>query len=165
MLIWHWIFDAKHQTLNTKHMMKSAFYDFINFQYSIKKRTPLGLWAGFTDWFQAGLSASSFWSFERIDLGRAGGFCWADMGCQIAVTVLPFDRRLRTCSAIPAGWEFGSTVATVTLLDDLMANPAVVWTPISGHKRALHTFFNGCTNHWNHPLNRAKFVKKKPGTN
>ena len=124
------------------------------------KATPLGLWAGFTDWFQAGLSVSSFWSFERIDLGRAGGFCWTDMGCQITVPVLPFHCRLRTCSAIPAGWEFGSTVATVTLLDDLMANPAVVWTPISGHKRALHTFFNGCTNHWYHSLSDEILQKK-----
>jgi hypothetical protein len=44
-----------------------------------------------------------------------------------------------------------------------MANPAVVGTPIRRHKRALHTFFDGCTNHWNHPLDKVNWYKKSRG--
>jgi len=48
------------------------------------------------------------------------------MGSQVTVTVFPLHFWLRACGAIPTGRIFGSTVATLALLDDLMANPAVV---------------------------------------
>ena len=82
------------------------------------------------------------------------------MGSQVAVAVFPLDFRLRACAAVPTGCIFGSPAAALTLLDDLMANPAVVGTPFCGHKRALHTFFDGCTNHWNHPLDMEILYKK-----
>jgi hypothetical protein len=44
-----------------------------------------------------------------------------------------------------------------------MANPLVVRTPFSGHERALNAFFNGCTNHWNHPLDYFLVCIKKAG--
>jgi len=48
------------------------------------------------------------------------------MGSQVTATVFPLGFRLRTRGAIPTGCIFGSTVASLALLDDLMANPAVV---------------------------------------
>jgi hypothetical protein len=42
-----------------------------------------------------------------------------------------------------------------------MANSAIVRTTLFSHKRAIKTFSNRCTNHWNHPL--SKIIKKKPG--
>ena len=85
------------------------------------------------------------------------------MGCQVAVSVFPFHGGIGTRCAIPTGWIFGTTAATLALFDDLMANPLVVRTPFSGHKRALNAFFNGCTNHWNHPLEFGFVCIKKAG--
>ena len=64
---------------------------------------------------------------------------------------------------------FGPTIAAVALLNDLMANPAVVGAAFFTHKRTLHTLFDGCTNHWNHLLINffksyyLNWVKKKAG--
>jgi hypothetical protein len=44
-----------------------------------------------------------------------------------------------------------------------MANPLVVGTPYGSHKRALIAFFDGCTNHWNHPLDDYLVFIKKAG--
>ena len=79
------------------------------------------------------------------------------MGCQIAISGFPLHGRFWTSGAVPTRWKLGGTVTTVALLHDLMANPAVVGTPGGGHKRALFTFTNRCTNHRNHPL--SWFIK------
>ena len=83
--------------------------------------------AGFTGRPRAALSASSFGSLERIDLGLGiSGCCVADMRGQITIAVFPLYGRFRTGCAVPAGRQFGTAVATLALLYDLMANPAVV---------------------------------------
>ena len=51
------------------------------------------------------------------------------MRSQVAIAVLPLYGRFRTGCAVPAGRQFGTAVATLALLYDLMANPAVVGTP------------------------------------
>jgi len=116
------------------------------------KKTPPGSWAGFTVGSQANLSAPSFRGLERIDFGLCRSGRSADMRSKVAITIFPFRSRFRASCAKPAGWELGTAVASLALLDDLMANPVVVRTPFSSHKRTLHTFFNSCTMHWNHPL-------------
>ena len=83
------------------------------------------------------------------------------MGCHVAVSVFPFHCGIGTGWAIPTGRIFVTTVATLALFDDLMANPLVVRTPFGGHKRALNAFFNSCTNHWNHPLENYLVCIKK----
>jgi hypothetical protein len=84
--------------------------------------------------------------------------------CHVAITIFPFGSWFRAGCAKPAGRKFSTTIATLALLDDLMANPVVVRTPFCGHKRTLHTLFNSCTMHWNHPLDLDYFYKKKLGT-
>jgi len=100
-----------------------------NIQFSLFKimGTPLKLRAGFTGRPQAALSATSFGSFKRIDFGLGSyGCCVADMRGQIAVAVFPLYGRFRAGSAVPTGLQFGTAVAALALLYDLMANPAVV---------------------------------------
>jgi len=44
---------------------------------------------------------------------------------KIAPAGFPFDRRIRTRHTIPSGIELDIAVATIALLHDLMANPAI----------------------------------------
>jgi hypothetical protein len=83
------------------------------------------------------------------------------MGGHITITVSPLNRGIRAGAAVPPGRVFRSPIATVTLLDDLMANPAVVTAPFNTHERALRTLFNRFTNHWNHPLQIFYFFNAK----
>ena len=63
----------------------------------------------------------------------------------------PFLCRIRASRAIPPRAVFQFAVAAFTTLYDLMTNPAIVGTPLFGHKRAFTSFPNCCTLHWNHP--------------
>ena len=94
----------------------------------------------------------AFGGLEWIDLGTRLHRGRTDMRGHIAVADLPFERRIGTGCTIPAGVDFHLTAAAVALFHDLMANPAVIRTALCGHERALSAFSNGCTNHWNHPL-------------
>ena len=69
------------------------------------------------------------------------------MGGQIAIAVLPFDGGFGTSTTVPAGLDFGCTVATFARFYDFMAKPAVVTASLGGHESALTTFTNGLTNH------------------
>lgn len=84
------------------------------------------------------------------------------MRCKVAITGFPFQRRIRTSCAVPFGRELSAPIAAITLLHDLVANPAIVGTPLCNHKRALNTFSNRCTNQLNHPLS-VKTQKKGLG--
>ena len=68
---------------------------------------------------------------SRIDFGflRNGG-C-ADMRCHVAIAIFPLHSRFGTGCAKPAGCELSAAIATLTLLDDLMANPVIISAPIS----------------------------------
>jgi len=74
------------------------------------------------------------------------------MRCQIAISVFPFQRGVRAGIAVPAGGKFLTAFAAFTLLYDYMANPAIIGTSLSGHKRTLFPISDSCTNHLNHPL-------------
>ena len=98
------------------------------------------------------LSPGALGCLERIDFLLFLRGCRGNMRCQIAVAVFPFLRRVRTCRAKPAGAVLQCAVAAVTTLYDFMTNPAIVGTPLFGHKWAFNSFSNCCTLHWNHPL-------------
>ena len=133
-----------------------------NLTLTIKKPRS-GVERGLPFGSRARLATRSFGGLQRIDFGLFGiGGC-ANMGCHIAVSVFPFHWGIGTGWAIPTGWKFRTAVATLAFIDDLMANPLVVSTPFSGHKRALYAFFNRCTNHWNHPLGYWIYSIKKAG--
>ena len=101
------------------------------------------------------LPPGAFGRFERVDLllflcGYRG-----NVRSQVAVAVFPFLSRVRARRTIPAGAVFQFTVAAVATLYGLMTNPAIVGTPLFGHKWAFASFSNCCALHWNHPqLNR-----------
>jgi len=48
------------------------------------------------------------------------------MGGQVAVSVFPFNGRIRTSGAVPAGRKFGAAITAVALLDDLMTNSTII---------------------------------------
>jgi hypothetical protein len=85
------------------------------------------------------------------------------VGCQVAVTLFPFDGRLGASAAVPTGAKLGRTIAALARFDDLMAESTVVAASLSGHKCTLGTFANGITNHNNH-LIYTNFDTKKPDT-
>ncbi len=97
------------------------------------------------------LVAASLGSFQRIDFGLGCNGVGRDVGCQIAIAVLPFHGRLGAGAAVPAGFDFGSSVATFTGFNDLMAESTVVTAAFGGHKGTLAAFANGLTNHGNYP--------------
>jgi len=105
------------------------------------------------------LPFTSFGGFERINLRFYGRRSLNNMRCKVAITGFPFQRRIRTSCAVPFGRKLSGPIAAIALLHDLVANPAIVGTPLCSHKRALDTFFNGCTNQLNHPLS-VKYQKK-----
>jgi len=47
------------------------------------------------------------------------------MRSKVAPTTFPFDSRIRARHTIPAGIELNIAVATIAVLHDLMANPAI----------------------------------------
>jgi len=89
---------------------------------------------------------------ERIDFGTRLHGGRTDVRGHVAVADLPFERRIGTGCTIPAGLDFHFTAAAAALFHGRMANPAVKRTALCGHERALSAFSDGCTNHWNHPL-------------
>jgi hypothetical protein len=91
-------------------------------------------------------------SLERINFGTRLQGGRTDMCGHVAVADLPFERRIGTRCTIPAGLNFQFAATAVALFNGLMANPAVIGTALCGHERTLSAFSNGCTNHWNHPL-------------
>jgi hypothetical protein len=74
------------------------------------------------------------------------------MACEITVSVFPLDFRIRTGTAKPSGFLLHGAVAALALFDDLMANPAVVGTPLGCHEGTFLTLAYCGTNHGNHPL-------------
>ena len=74
------------------------------------------------------------------------------MGRQVTIAVFPFHGRFRAGGAVPSGRKFGAAFAAIALFDDLVTNSTVIGASLRGHKGALHTFFNSCANHRNHPL-------------
>jgi hypothetical protein len=107
------------------------------------------------------LLGSALGSLQRINLLSLGSGHGFHMGSQIAVTVFPFRVRFRASGAVPFGCEFGFAVAAVTLLNDFMAQPAVVGTTGRRHKIAFLAFSDSCTKHWNHLLLQWFLTKKK----
>lgn len=71
---------------------------------------------------------------------------------QIAVAVFPLGGRLRAGAAVPAGFNFRRTVATLALFDDFMAQAAIVAASLCGHEGTFISFADRLTNHGNHPL-------------
>ena len=111
---------------------------------------------------KATLLVSSLGCFERINFCF---WCWSslcDMWSKVAISGFPFQWRIRACRAVPSGSVFNATIAAFTVLHDLVANSAIVRTPLCSHKRALKTFSNRCTNHCNHPLSEKN--QKKAGS-
>jgi len=98
------------------------------------------------------LPVASFGSFERINFCFAAVRNFDNMRSNVAISVFPFQCRIRTSRAVPSGRKFRTTITAITFLYDFMANPAVVRTPLCSHKRAIKTFSDRCTLHWNHPL-------------
>lgn len=100
--------------------------------------------------------------FDFVFIRRSG-----HMRCQIAFSIFPLYRRLRTGGTEPTRRELSTAITPVTLFYDLMANPAIVGTPFCRHKRAFHTLSHCCTNHWNHPpllqKNLLRTLRKKHG--
>ena len=93
------------------------------------------------------LLSGTLGSFERINfLGRLG-HAGADMGCQIAIAVFPFDRGFRAGRTIPARSDLEGTFTAFALLYDFMAYTAVISTALGRHKGAFHAIANGCTFH------------------
>ncbi len=71
-----------------------------------------------------------FGSLERIDLRRfLSGHC-GHMSRHITVADRPFSSRFGTGRAVPGRLHFDLAVATVTLLHDLVAYPAIVGTAL-----------------------------------
>jgi len=131
----------------------------------VDKKTPLYNGAGFTLKSKAMLPVASFGSFERINFCFAAVRNFGNMRSNVAISVFPLQRRIRTSRAVPSGWKFRTTIAAITFLYDFMANPAVVRTPLCSHKRAIKTFSDRCTLHRNHPLSFIlDSLKKGPET-
>jgi hypothetical protein len=108
------------------------------------------------------LPFTSFGGLERINLRFCDRRSLDNMRCKVAITGFPFQRRIRTSCAVPFGRKLSGPIAAIALLHDLVANPAIVGTPLCRHKRALDIIFNGCTNQLNHPLS-VKNQKKGLG--
>ena len=98
------------------------------------------------------LSTSAFGCFQRVNFGLGFVGFNGQMGRQITIAVFPLNGRFRTGGAVPTGRKFGAALAAIALLDDLVTNSTIIGASFSGHKGALHAFFNCCANHWNHPL-------------
>ena len=110
------------------------------------------------------LPVASFGSFERINFCFAAVRNFGNMRSNVAISVFPLQRRIRTSRAVPSGRKFRTAIAAITFLYDFMANPAVVRTPLCSHKRAIKTFSDRCTLHRNHPLSFILYaLKKRPG--
>ena len=132
---------------------------------TIDKKTPLYVGAGFTLKSKALLPVASFGSFERINFCFAAVRNFDNMRSNVAISVFPFQCRIRTSRAVPSGRKFRTTITAITFLYDFMANPAVVRTPLCIHKRAIKTFSDRCTLHRNHPLSFfLDLLKKGPET-
>ena len=106
------------------------------------------------------LPPGAFGRFERVDLllflcGYRG-----NVRSQVAVAVFPFLCRVRARRTKPAGSVFQFTVAAVATLYGLMTNPAILGTPLFGHKWAFASFSNCCALHWNHPQFEKNYVNK-----
>jgi len=71
-----------------------------------------------------------FGRLERIDLCCCLSSRCSYMGSQITVADRPFLSRFGTGRAIPGSLHLYLAVATVALLHDLVANPAVVRTAL-----------------------------------
>ena len=122
--------------------------------WALKKaiKNPVRQRTGFTVRSSAILPVPSFGCFKRIDFGLLYRRRLGHMRCQVASAVFPFYCRIRTRCAKPTGSKLGISIASFTLLYDLMANPAVEGTTFCRHKRAFQALFNTCTNQWNHLL-------------
>jgi hypothetical protein len=98
--------------------------------------------------------------FQRIDFCFGFGRFNDHMGGQVAISVFPFKGRIRTSGAVPSGRKFGAAITAIALLDDLMTNSTIIGASFCSHKSTLHTFFNRCAIHWNHPLPALSYLKK-----
>lgn len=117
---------------------------------SHKQKKPRSRRAGFLD-RKLILFAAALRCLQRIDLclcGRNG----SDMGRQVAVSVFPFQRRFRTCGAIPSAFDFSPPVASLAGFHDRMAESAIIGTSFCGHQSAFLTFAYSFTNQSHHPL-------------
>ena len=121
-------------------------------EYSANLKTPLVGPAGFKMHGIVTLVLSSLGSFKRVDFRLCCGSGRGYMCCQIAFAAFPFYHRLRIDRTIPSGFIRCTFVAAVTLLHDLMANPAIVTAAFYTHKCTFQTFADRYTNHLNHPL-------------
>lgn len=94
------------------------------------------------------LPRTALGSFDGIDFGLGSGIGGRlGMGGEIAMALLPFQSRFRAGAAVPAGILLAGSLAALALLNDFMAGPAVVGTPLGSHKRTFVAFTNSFTNH------------------
>jgi hypothetical protein len=83
------------------------------------------------------------------------------MGCKVALAVFPLECGVRTSRAVPSRRKFGAAVASVAVVDRVMAGAAVKGTALLGHKHALRARLYGCTVHGNHPLSQFVVVSSR----
>jgi len=78
--------------------------------------------------------------------------CFLDVRGHITGAYTPFGSGIGENQTVFTCGEFLDFLAAFTLFDNGMAFAAIELAAGFAHKRALHTFFNACTNHFNHIL-------------
>jgi hypothetical protein len=93
------------------------------------------------------VALSSFGCLDWVKFlffGFSDGF---NMGGYVAVTVFPFQRRIRCGSAINAGGKFGTSLTSLAFINDGKAVAFVIAAALGCHEYAILAFSNSCTNH------------------
>jgi hypothetical protein len=116
------MFTAAGKKMSREMMLKKQ----INVVAWTKKPRPLKGRGLPSDCGHIFLFVSALGSLDRIDLFLGCRRCsCGQMRRKIAPAGFPFDCRIRTRHTIPGGIELDIAVATIALLHDLMANPAI----------------------------------------
>jgi hypothetical protein len=97
------------------------------------------------------LLAASFRCFEGVDL-RLLLTLRVPLGVcgKVAVIGFPFDGRIGIAAAVLARWQLHNLLASIALIHNGMARPAVETATHFRHEGAVQTRLHRCTNHDNH---------------
>jgi hypothetical protein len=93
------------------------------------------------------LLSGAFGRLQRVDLLCLLSHARADMGGQIAVSVLPFGDGLRAGGTIPTRIDLDRPGASLALLHDFKAYTTFVSTALGCHEGTFHAFSNRRTFH------------------
>jgi MFS-type transporter involved in bile tolerance (Atg22 family) len=89
---------------------------------------------------------------QRVDLPVCLLRCCLQMGGHVAIAEAPLGRRIRERKAVFAGRKFLYFLAAIAFFHDGMACPSVELAAVFAHEKTVISFFDDCTNHFNHIL-------------